>query len=241
LTETKQIEPVAISTELTWKKENIVERKNIVYETHMDPTVIRVAGEKLKKQLFTRYGLFKPRSEEIQFVSLGKYYEPYIVISGRYFIDYFRNRAYVFEVDEAVKEVVLLNNKFLPEADRNARVIKLLGEERLVHETKSFLVMDKNGRDAQLDNFSSAPSEQKPEKAIQEYSIQELPENTDVDFVRARIARRPEDMSRIVEEIFEVTERTVIYAPRFRVAYKNTRTGEEKALVIDGVSSKRIE
>jgi hypothetical protein len=241
LTETKQIEPVVISTELTWKKENIVGRKTIVYETHMDPTVIRVAGEKLKKQLFTRYGLFKPRSEEIQFVSLGKYYEPYIVISGRYFIDYFRNRAYVFEVDEAVKEVVLLNNKFLPEADRNARVIKLLGEERLVHETKSFLVMDKNGRDAQLDNFSSAPSEQKPEKAIQEYSIQELPENTDVDFVRARIARRPEEMSRIVEEIFEVTERTVIYAPRFRVAFKNTRTGEEKALVIDGVSSKRIE
>jgi hypothetical protein len=240
LTETKQIEPVAISTELTWKKENIVERKTIVYEIHMDPTVIRVACEKLKKQLFTRYGLFKPRSEEIQFVSLGKYYEPYIVISGRYFIDYFRNRAYVFKVDEAVREVVLLNNKFMPETVRNARVIRLFGEERLVHEVKSFLIMDKNGRDAQLDNFSSAPSEKKPEKAIKEYGIEELPENTDVDFVRARIARRPEDMSRIVEEIFEVTERTVIYAPRFRVAFKNTRTGEEKALVIDGVSSKRI-
>jgi hypothetical protein len=240
LTETKQIEPVVILPEPTWKKENIVERKTIVYETYMDPTVARVAGEKLKKQLFIRYGLFTPRSEEIQFVSMDKYYEPYIVINGRYFIDYFRNRTYVFKVDEVVREVMLLNNKFIPEADRNAKVIKLFGEERLVHETKSFLILDKNGRDAQLDNFSSAPSEKKPEKAIKECGIEELPENTDVDFVRARIARRPEDMSRIVEEIFEVTERTVIYAPRFKVAFKNTRTNEERALVIDGASSKRI-
>jgi len=240
LTETKQIEPVVILPEPTWKKENIIERKTIVYETHMDPTVIRVAGEKLKKQLFTRYGLFKPRSEEIQFVSLDKYYDAYIVINGRYFIDYFRNRTYVFNVDEAVKEVVLLNNKFIPEVARNTKVIKLCGEERLVHEVKSFLIMDKNGRDAQIDNLPPAPSEKKPEKAIKEYGVEELHENADVDFVRARIARRPEDMSRIVEEIFEVTERTVIYAPRFRVAFKNTTTGEEKALVIDGVSAKRI-
>ena len=53
----------------------------------MDPTVARVTGERLKNQLFTRYGFFKPKSEEIQFVSLEKFYEPYIVTSGRYFID----------------------------------------------------------------------------------------------------------------------------------------------------------
>lgn len=240
MTETTQTEPVVISTEPTWKKENIVERKTVIYETHLDPAVVRVTGEKLKKQLFTRYGLFKPKSEEIQFVSLDKYYEPYIVINGRYFIDYFRRSTYLFKVDEAVREVVLLNNKFVPEVIRNARIVKLHGEERLVHELKSFLIMEKNGRDAQVEDVPSAPSEKKPEKAIEQYGIEELPENSDVDFVRARIARRPEDINRIVEEIFEVTERAVIYAPRFRVAFKNTRTNEEKALVIDGVSSKRI-
>ena len=241
MTETTQIEPVGISTEPIWHKENIVERKTVVYETHLDPAVIRVTGEKLKKQLFTRYGLFKPKSEEIQFVSQDKYYETYIVINGRYLIDYFRNRTYLFKVDEAVREVVLLNKKFMPEASRSARVVKIYGEERLVHEVKSFLIMDKNGRDAQVENLPSAPSEKKPEKAIEQHGIEELPQKMDVDSVRARIARRPEDISRIVEEIFEVTERTVIYAPRFRVAFKNTSTGEEKALVIDGVSSKRIQ
>ena len=107
MTETKQIAPVVISNAPEWKKENIVERKTIVYETHMDPALVRVTGEKLKKQLFTRFGLLKPRSEEIQFVSLDKYYEPYIVISGRYFIDYFRKCVYFFKVGEPVREVVM--------------------------------------------------------------------------------------------------------------------------------------
>jgi hypothetical protein len=240
MNEIKQIAPATISAEPAWKKENIVKRKTIVYETHMDPAVARVTGEKLKKQLFARFGLFKPKSEEIQFISLEKYYQPYIVINGRYFIDYFRKRTYVFKVDDAVKEVVLLNNKFLPETAKNTKIVKLHGEERIVNEVKSFLIMDKNGQDAQVDNLPSAPSEKKPEKAIDEYGIEEIPENADVESVQQRIAKRPEDMSRIVEEIFEVTERTVIYTPRFKVTFKNTTTGEEKAVVIDGVSTKRI-
>jgi hypothetical protein len=100
--------------------------------------------------------------------------------------------------------------------------------------------MDRNGRDEQVDNLPSAPSEKKPEKAIQEYGIEELPENADVDFVRARIAKRPQDISRIVEEVFEITERSVIYTPRFRLKFKNVTTGEEKILVLDAVTSKKL-
>jgi hypothetical protein len=243
LTEIVNAEPVIIAPEAAVTKENIVERKTIVYEAHIDPTVIRVSGEKLKQQLYTKLGLFRPRSEEIQFVSLDKYYEPYIVISGKYFIDYYRKCAYVFRVDEAVKEVVLLKNTFVPEpskSHRSGRIIKLPGEERLVNEAKAFLILDKNGRDAAVDNLPSAPSEKRPERVIEECGIQEIPEKADVDFVRGRIAKRPEDISRIVEEVFEISDRSVIYTPRFRLLFRNVRTGEERVLVIDGVTSKRI-
>ena len=111
MTEPVNAEPVVISAEAPSTRENIEKRKTIVYEAHIDPTVIRVSGEKLKKQLFTRFGFLKPKSDEIQFVSLDKYYEPYIVISGKYFIDYFRKCTYIFKVDEGVREVVLLDNK----------------------------------------------------------------------------------------------------------------------------------
>ena len=242
MTETIKTEPVVISAETSPTKENIVERKTIVYEARIDPTVIRVSGEKLKQQLFTRFAFFwfQPKSEEIQFVSLDKYYEPYIVISGKYFIDYFRKCTYIFKVDEAVREVVLLNYKFLPEAAKSSRIIKLPGEERLIKEAKAFLIMAKNGRDATVDNLPSAPSEKKPEKVIEEFGIEELAENVDVNFVRERIAKRPKDISRIVEEVFEITDRSVIYTPRFKLRFKNVKTGEEKVMVLDGVTSRKI-
>ena len=239
LTETINTEPVVISAE-TSTKENIVERKTIVYEAPIDPTVIRVSGEKLKQQLFTRFGLFKPKSEEIQFISLDKYYEPYIVISGKYFIDYYRKCTYIFKVEEVVKEVVLLNHTFLPEAAKSSRIIKLPGEERLIKEAKAFLILDKNGGDTTVDNLPSAPSEKKPEKVIAEFGIEELAENVDVNFVKERIAKRPKDISRIVEEVFEITDRSVIYTPRFKLRFKNVKTGEEKVMVLDGVTSKKI-
>lgn len=240
LTEAKETEKVIITAEPAWKKENIVERKTVVYEAQIDPTVIRVAGEKLKKQLFTKFGLLKPGSDEIHFVSQEKYYAPYIVISGRYFIDYFRKHVFVFKVDGAVREVMMLDKKLLPEVFKNSTVIKLHGEERLVNEAKAFLIMDENGRNAEVDHLPSAPSEKKPEKAIQELGIEELPAETDIKFVKERIAKRPEDISRIVEEVFEITERTVIYTPRYKLVFKSAKTGEEKALVIDGITSKRI-
>ncbi len=240
LTETMNTEPAVVSAETSPTKENIVERKTIVYEAHLDPTVIRVTGEKLKQQLFTRFGLFKPKGDEIQFLSLDKYYETYIVISGRYLIDYYRKCTYLFKVDEAVREVVLLNYKFVPETSKSSRIIKLPGEERLIKEAKAFLILDKNGKDATVDNLPSAPSEKKPEKVIEEFGIEELAENVDVNFVRKRIAERPKDISRIVEEVFEITDRSVIYTPRFKLRFKNVKTGEEKVMVLDGITSKRI-
>jgi hypothetical protein len=162
------------------------------------------------------------------------------VISGKYFIDYYRKCTYIFKVDEGVREVVLLNYKFLPEAAKSSRIIKLPGEERLIKEAKAFLILDRNGRDTTVDNLPSAPSEKKPEKVIAEFGIEELAENVDVNFVRERIAKRPKDISRIVEEIFEITDRSVIYTPRFKLRFKNVQTGEEKVMVLDGVTSKKI-
>jgi hypothetical protein len=239
LTETVNAE-IVISSEAPIMKESIVDRKTIVYEAKIDPTVIRVSGEKLKQQLFTRFGLFKPKSEEIQFISLNKYYEPYIVISGKYFLDYYRKCTYVFKVDQGVKEVVLLEHKFIPEGSKSTKTVKLHGEERLNKEGKAFLILDKNGNDAMVDNLPSAPSEEKPKKIMAEYKIDEIPENTDVNYVKRRIAQRPKDVSRVVEEAFEITDRSVIYTPRFKLLFRNLKTGEEKVMVIDGVTSQKI-
>jgi hypothetical protein len=242
LTETVNSEPVIISAETPSIKEKIVKRKNIVYKAVVDPEHIKVACEKLKKQLFAKFAFywFQPKIEDIQFVSLEEYYEPYIVISGKYFIDYLHKHTYTLKVPDGVRELILHPNKYVPETSKSNRIVKLHAEERLINEAKAFLILDKNGRDSANDKIPFVPPEKKPEKAIKEYGIEELPENADVNFIKERIAKRPKDISRIVEEIFEVTERTVIYCPRYKLLFRWVKTGEEKILVLNAVTAERV-
>src|SRR3972149_8202891 len=63
----------------------------------------------------------------------------------------------------------------------------------------------------------------------------------EVEVIRKRIARRLSDVNRIVNEVLEIDERSVIYAPRFKLRYKCPRIGKEAYLKFDGVTSKRIQ
>jgi len=242
LTEIVSTEPVVISAEAPSIKEKIVKRKNIVFEAVVDPDLIKVACEKLKKQLFAKFAFywFQPRVEDIQFVSLEKYYEPYIVISGKYFIDYLRERTFTFRVTEGVKEVILRPNRYVPETSKSKRIIKVQGEERLIHETKAFLILNKNGKDSADEKGPLASPDKNPEKAIKESGIEELAENVDVDFIREKIVKRPKDVDRILKEFFEVTERTIVYCPRYKLLFRWVKTGEEKIIVIDAVTAERV-
>jgi len=246
LTESISDEKIAISPETSPSHERIVDRKTVVYETLVDQTVIKVTGEKLKTQLFSRFGFFKPYPEDVQFVSINKYYEPYIVISGKYAIDYYRKSAYTFKLDKEVLEVILLNHQFEPQQSTDSygqsrKVITLAGEERITKEFSASLILDLNGQEVPPERLPSAPSERNPEKTLAEFGMEEIADDADLNIIQSRILNRPKDINRIVNEFFEVNERVVIYAPRFKIVYKNTRTGQEKTIDFDGVTAKRIQ
>lgn len=239
-------EKIVVSSESISSDEKIAQRKTIVYETRVDPTVVRVAAEKLKTQLFAKFGFVKPKSEEILLISIDKYYEPYMLISGRYSIDYYRKCTYTIRVDNKVLEVILLNSKFEPNrpegpSSNDFKVITLEGEERLMNEVKASLILDGYGKEAGLSKLPSAPSERHPKKVLAAFGIREIAPDTDLDIIRSRIIKRPNDVSRLVNEIFEVKERAIIYTPRYRVLYKNTKTDEKKSMEFDGVTAERIQ
>jgi hypothetical protein len=238
-------EKTVVSAEVTLANERILERKTIVYETRVDPAVIKVAGEKLKDQLFTKFWFLRPKPEEVQLVSIEKYYEPYVMISGKYAIDYYRKCLYSVAVHKEVVEVILLNQKFQPEqwtgsSAKDYKMIRVEGEERLKNEVKASLILDRFGRDVTLEKLPSAPSEKNPKKILEQYGVEEVASNADLDFIRSKIVNRPKDINRLVNELFEVDERVVIYTPRFRVLYMNAKTGEERAVEFDGVTAERI-
>jgi hypothetical protein len=220
--------------------DKIVPRKTIVYETLVDPTVVKVTGERLKRQLFTKFGFVKPSAVQIQLASMEKYYEPFIVINARYFLDYYRMCSYNVSIDKDVVEVILHNQKYYPKKSQMATSIKIEGEERLVIDKTSFVMLDKNGQEANLETLPSAPSEKNPEETIAKYGITELDSDSDVNFVRKMLVHQPKELSRTVTEIFEIGERVIIYAPRFKLTYVNALTYQKKSVEFDGVTSKRI-
>src|SRR5208283_6146645 len=131
---------------------------------------------------------------------------------------YYRLCDYTISPDNDVEEVILLNQKFYPQKRQNSTAtIKLEGEERLVVEKKGFFMLAQNGQEANLETLPSAPSEKNPEETIAKNEIKEIYSEADVDFVRKRLVHRPKDLSRTVTEIFEIGERVVIYAPRFKL------------------------
>jgi len=245
LSELAYADEVVTSALVTSTLENIPTRRTVVYQTLIDPTVVRIAGEKTKNKLFNRY-LFKLTTpEEIEFDSIEKYYEPYIVVSGKHLIDYYRKCAYAVRVDKEAKEVILFDHTFIPGQASNAAVnessIRLEGEERLVKETRAFIILNRYGQDLKLSEFPSAPSEENPQKLIKLFKMPEIAPSIEVEVIRKRIARRPSDVNRIVNEVLEIDERSVIYAPRFKLRYKCPRIGKEAYLKFDGVTSKRIQ
>ena len=237
-------EEVAPSTLDTSTNENIAERRTIVYQTLIDPTVVRIEGEKIKHKLFKRF-LFKLSTpEEIEFASIEKYYEPYIVISGRYFIDYFRKCAYSVRVAREANEVILFGHTCIPRQSSYSSVdessIKLEGEERLVKETRAFAILNRYGKDLKLSEFPSAPSEKNPQLLTKSFKMPEIAPCMDVEVMRKRIVQRPDDINRIVSEEFEIDERSLIYTPRFKLTYRCARLGKEAYMDFDAVTSKWI-
>ena len=246
MTESVSEEKIVVSTETTLSNEKIAERNTIVYETRIEPNVMKTIGENIKTQLFTRFGFIKPKPEDIQLVSVDKYYEPYMKVSGRYFLDYYRKCTYAVEVDNRVQEVIISNQKYRPNqpkdsSTKDSNLLKLHGEERLTTEVKASLILDKFGQEVTPRELTSTTPEESPNEILAALGAKEIAQDADLTIIRSKIFKQPKNINRIVTELFEVNERAIIYTPRFRVLYTNVKTGEMKAMEFDGITAQRIQ
>ncbi len=227
--------------------EKIMERKVIVYKTLVDPTIVKLAAEKVKDKAFRRYGFLTPPADQIRQVSFEKDYKLYLVVEGKYTIDYYRGRTYTIPIDEDAQEIVLLNQTLKPEPTkewRQNKAIKIEGEERLIHEEKAYLVLDVNGREVSAKRVPSAPQEEHPKRILAEYeSARKLDFDPDkeIEVLKSKIAKRPREIKRIVNELFEVSERAVIYIPIYKIKFQNVKTDEQKTVKLDGVTAQIIQ
>jgi hypothetical protein len=246
LTETTCDQKIVISAEPKQPfQERIAARKTIVYETLVDPSVIKIAAENLKDQLFPKYGFLKTKPEEVNVVSVVKHYKPYIIVSGEYTIYYYRKHVCTIKVADDVSEVLIGIDKLKPKQVTDSfgnmyREIELRGEERVKKKAKASLVLDELGQDVTLKELPSAPSERNPEEVLAKSCTKKVPAELDLSVIRTRIFNRPADVSWIANELFEVNERVVIYVPVFKVVFRKVKTGQERTFEFDGLTGKLI-
>jgi len=226
--------------------EKIPNRKTIVYKTLIDPTVVKLASEKVKDRLFAKFGFLKPNPDQIQQIAFEKDYEVYVIVDGRYHIDYYRRRIYTLRVDDKAQEVTLFNQKFKPESTKEPtpkKVVRIEGEERLIHEAKAYLVLSSDGKEVSPKRVPSAPSEENSEKLVAEIEgtkkLELLP-NEEIDILRNKIVKRPTEIKRVIKELFEVVDRAIIYTPIYKVKFQNVKTGEVKTVKFNGVTARLL-
>jgi hypothetical protein len=206
----------------------------------------RLLGEKVKDKFFVRLGFLKPKPEEIRLISVDKYYEPYIVVGGKYAIDYCKRHVYAIKVDEEMQEIVIAGKKFKPEPPSPKKpfnVIKIEGEGHFHYEDEAYFILDRMGSEVLPEQMSFAPSEKQLENLTElDVKLREvkISSEQEIEFLRSRIVNRPAGVDEVTREWFEVNERTIICVPTYELTFQNVKTGKKAIVEIDGVTGKII-
>jgi hypothetical protein len=224
--------------------QKVVDRKTAILKSRLDPDKARLIGEDQKTNLFLKFGFLKPRSDDISLVGFTKYYEPFIVIGGKYSIDYCKKHVFEIKADNQMQKVFLGGEEFKFEplsAGKPSRVLRLVGEEHSHYENETYFILDRLMREAKPERVPLAPFENEMEN-LDDFDIDfrkaRISLEEEIDFLRSKIVKRPSDADAIIKEIFEITERLTIYNPIYELSFQNVKNAKEVTVLIDGITGK---
>ena len=233
-------------TETAPLPQKIVDTKTIVLRSRLDLNSVRLLGEKSKREFFLRYRFLKPSSQDIRMIYLDKYYEPYIIVGGKYALDYCKRHVYAVNVEDDMQEIFINGKKLKSEPSNSSpssKVIKLEGETHSHFEVETYFILDRLGREIAPENLPFAPIDERPEKTEDiDVKLREVKISVDkeIEFLRSRIAVRPSDVAEVIREIFDINERTVIYSPMYQLTFQNIKTGKEAIAIINGITGEVV-
>ena len=222
--------------------QKIVDKRIVILKSKFDSSRVKVQGEKLKTSFFAKFGFLKPKPKDVLLVAFSKYYEPYIVIGGKYSIDYCKRHGYALKVEDRTQALFIDGKKLQPEplpGRGGARVIKLVGEEHAHYENETYLVLDRMLQEVSAENLFLVPSESSLENQPSgglDLRKPQISLEDEIAILRSRIAKRPADVAEIIRENFEINERTIIYNPVYELTYKNLKNGKKVTVIINGVT-----
>jgi len=242
-------EMASLLSETTIVPETIVQRKVIVYKPGFGIIAARKCAEKNKTHLFTKYLFLKSKPEEIKIDTIDKYFEPYLVIDGKYSIDYSKNWNHSIQVDEEMRNLKIFNKRIEPKSlDNNLelpyKLLEIKGIGCFYHEARVRMIFDQQWNEVGMEQLPYLPFEEKPEEIINEVDHQllnqELIAEKEVEILKSKIFKRPTDILKVHDELFNITERSLIFKPMYKVTASDIDTKKKATFLIDGINGNII-
>jgi hypothetical protein len=219
--------------------QKIVDTRTIILKSRLNSKNVKLLGDKLKTGFFSRFGFLKPRPKDVLLVAFSKYYEPYIVIGGKYSIDYCKRHNYALKVEDETQAIFIDGKKLKPEPlspRDHDKVINLVGEEHSHYENETYIILDRLLQEVPPEKLFFAPFESELENSDFDLRKPKISLDEEITFLRSKIAKRPPDVAEIVREIFEINERLIIYSPVYELTYKNIKNGKNVTALINGIT-----
>ncbi len=224
--------------------QSMVDVKTIVLKPRLDRNDVRLIGENLKPQLFSKFG-FKHKPENTKLLASEQYFEPYLIIGGKYVLDYCKKHVMEAEVDKKTNKVFIAGQEFnSKEADPKTkrRVLELAGEEYVHYEKQGYYILDRIKREVPPEKLPLSAFVLIEKNSELDYSFKRihLSDEAQIDFLRSKIAQRPTDVAEIIKEIFDITDRTIANYPMYLLTFENAKKQKEQTVTVDGITGETV-
>ncbi len=220
--------------------QSMVEIKTIILKPRLDRGDIKSIGDKVKLRLFSNFG-FKPKPDDTRLLASEQYFEPYLIIGGKYVLDYCKKHVIEAEVDKKTTRLFVAGQEFTsnePEPKTGRRIVKMTGEEHAHYEKQGYYILDRMNREISPERLPLSPFVEL-EKGFQLnyfFKRMNISDETQIGYLKAKIAQRPSDVAEIMKEFFEITDRTVAYYPRYSLTFENVKKQKEATVTVDGIT-----
>jgi hypothetical protein len=191
------------------------------------------------------YGRQAKNPEDIQIESVEENYNMFLRVKGKYWIRYLRHKHLEVPVDTNVEGVRVFSEvvdlgEVIQGPKKLKRNVTIDIVEKIYVENLGDLAFNIEGNQINPEMISNMPLEEGPSTFVDENSnriqIAKITPELAVEKLRVLIARRPTDVQRILEEVFEIPLVQIILSPFFiaTLNYNEIR----KKVFCDAISGK---
>lgn len=227
--------------------QKIVDRKIVILKPRLDSANAKLLGENNKTNFFPKHKFLKPQSADISIVGFSIYFEPLILVGGRYSINYCKRQELKIECGQQAQKIFVGGEELKLEPsdlEAHSRIIAFPAEEHYQYTNETYFVLDRFMRELTPERIHLAPFEcdQENEKIpnIDSRKVT-ISLEEEIAFLRHKIVKRPSDADVLIKEIFEINERMTIYTPMYELVFQNAKTAKTVTIIIDAIAGNIID